>query len=123
MVTLDFSNVLGKFSQISQCEFEGLSDVVPIVEQNIFALENLIDEDKFEERYRDKCEYAAAVCAFYDYLCREGAKERIIVTMSGTAAANEDVQKRVPYAEDMKDRALNAVSAVLKDKEFIFRSV
>lgn len=122
MIEIDYSNVLEIFTKISLCDDDQANRAEPIIKDSISCLEKLIDEDRYTEEHTEKCEYTAAVWAFYSYLCAEGARERMIVTMSGKAASDEDISKRIPYAQKLKEQALRSVGDILKNNEFVFRT-
>lgn len=120
---LDFSKVLAKFCQIAHADDNCLGDAVPIIQDSIFELEELIDDEKFSPEMADKCEYAAAAMAFYDYVCIGGAREKIIVSLWGKAESSEDFSNREKYAKKVKDNAVRAIRNITKDNEFLFKAI
>ena len=123
MISLDFTNVFDKFRTISGCDDEKISENISLVEDEIFTLENLIDENRFDEKYRNKCEYAAAVSAFYNYLCKESAREKICLSEVGKVIINDDFSQKLSSAKELKKQALESISQIMVDNDFIFTAI
>ena len=121
MVRLDFSNVLTKFCQLSACPYERTAEIIPIVENAISMIEEIIDEEKFTDWAMPKCEYAAAAAATYRFVCRECTRERVICTRDGKASSDEDLQKRILPALELERLALVDIKGVIKDNGFLFK--
>ena len=123
MVKLDFSNVLTKFCQISGCPYERTAEVIPVIENGISMIEDIIDEDKFSEEDYPACEYAAATAAVYRFVCRECTREKIICTRNGNAySADEDFDRKIMPAFELEKYALEGIKHIIKDNGFLFRA-
>ena len=120
MATIDFSQVCTIFTELSGCDDDKLHENISIIENEIFTVENLIDDEKFTDSYKTVCEYCAAVCAYFDYLCKEGSKEKIVLSENGSVVSGEDYSKRIPFAETLRKNALRSISEILKDTDFLF---
>lgn len=126
MVNIDTSKVLELFQNLSECPSEKLTSLTPLVENSTFSVEGIIDENKYTDEYKSRCEYAAAAYAFYNYACREGAREKIICTLEGKMTSSENNQKaenKIRWAKELKIQSIVSISSILKDNDFLFKAI
>lgn len=117
---MDFNNIILIFQQLSGCGVEKINDNLPLINNAVSQLKGVIDEENLTAISIRQCEYAAAVCALYDFICKESAREKIVVTAGGKASANTDYSSRIDGAEKLKINALSAIKYLLKDNDFLF---
>lgn len=123
MVKLSFDNIVEQFVQLSGCSPQQTASIVGLIENAQRRISILLDEKKCSARSIASAEYAAAVYAFYDYVCACNAKEKIIVTLTGNASANTDYKSRIESAKDLRESALKAIEPVMLGCDFLFRTV
>ena len=123
MVKLSFDNIAEQFEQLSGCEASEVTANIGIIENAQRRISALLDEKKCSARSIASAEYAAAAYAFYDYVCAQNAKEKIIVTLTGKASANTDYKCRIESAKDLRESALRAIEPVMLGCDFLFRTV
>lgn len=120
---LDMSNVLIIFKQLSGCPESVVNSEIPMVQTAIFKLNDLLDFDKIKPCDIPACEYAAACCAVYDYVCKEACKEKLITNAEGKASLKDDLTHRIPAALELKLSALEAIRALTVNTDFLFETI
>lgn len=120
---IDFTNVMLMFKQMSGLDDEDINGEMNLIQNAIWEIENAVCEEKLMISDYPKCEYAAACTAFYDYVCKRAAQEKIITTAEGRAASSEDYSKRISSALKLKITALSRLNGIIKDTEFIFSTM
>lgn len=120
---LDFNNILLTFQQMSGCDAEKMNGQIPLIRNAVSRLEDRLDMEKVAEEDCPRCEYAAACMAMYDFVCKEAARDKIIVTAEGKASSSEDLAGKIPAAERLKNSALESLAGILKDEDFLFETV
>ncbi|MBR1740207.1 MAG: hypothetical protein IJ737_07930 [Ruminococcus sp.] len=120
---MDFNNILLTFQQLSGCPADRINGELPLVQSSVFQVEAILDYGKVKAIDIPRCEYAAACCAVYDFVCREACKEKIITTPDGFASSNQDFTGRIPAAQKLKNSALAQIGSIVKDNGFLFRTM
>lgn len=123
MVRLSFENVVSQFTQISGCGVDEVNSCIGIIENAWRRLCAVLDESKCSSGGIASGEYAAAAYAFYDYVCAQGAKDKIICTLAGKASADTDYTRRVESARVLRDSALEVVKPFMLGCDFLFKGV
>ncbi|MBR1862787.1 MAG: hypothetical protein IJ806_01695 [Ruminococcus sp.] len=120
MHMLDPDNVKTMFMQLSGCEDTRLGQQEALINSAISSLEERLDREKAVGEEIQRCEYAAACCAVYDYVCKECAAERTVATPVGKAAVREDRNYRIDAARELKLMALEEIRALCSGTDFMF---
>lgn len=120
---IDFTNVMLMFQQMSGLGDEEINGEMNLIQNAIWEIENVLCEEKLVPSDYPRCEYAAACTAFYDYICKRAAQEKIITTAEGRAVSSEDYSKKISSALKFKITALSRLGGIIKDTEFIFSSM
>lgn len=120
---LDFNNVILQFQELSGCDIERINGLMPMIESSVYSLENLLDKERILPSDLRRCEYAAACMANYDFVCLEAGRDNIICTAEGKAVSSEDLTKRIAPALELKISALSAIGGLLKNNDFLFRTI
>jgi hypothetical protein len=115
---LDIEKVLLTFQQLAVCSNDEMNGVIPIVGSAMEYVESVVDGEKVGDENLPQMEYAAACVAFCDYVCREGARDRVTVTATGNADVNADFSSRVAAALELRKGAFKRLENVLADGEF-----
>lgn len=123
MVKLCFDNVVTQFTQLSGCDVEQVNANLGIIQNAWRRISQLLDDKKCSEKSVASAEYAAAAYAFYDYVCAENAKNKIICTMTGQASTNVDYKSRIESSRDLRDSALETIKPVMLGCDFFFETV
>ncbi len=123
MVKLSFENVVEQFTQLSGCDVEQVNSNIGIIENAWRRISILLDDKKSTADSVASAEYAAATYAFYDYICAENAKNKIICTLTGKASANVDYESRIASAKSLRDSALEAIRPFMLGCDFLFRTM
>lgn len=109
MVKLNQTNVISELRQLSGCTQAQVNDILFIVNNACHLISRLMDEKKCTMADIASAEYAAATVAFYEYICSENAKNKIICTLTGQASTNIDYKSRIESARNLRDSALEAI--------------
>ncbi len=120
---IDFTKVLLMFQQMSGLGDEEINSEISLIQNAIWEIENVLCEEKLVASDYPRCEYAAACTAFYDYICKRAAQEKIITTAEGKAVSSEDYSKKISSALKFKITALSRLGGIIKDTDFIFSSM
>lgn len=120
---LDMSNVMMIFKQLSGCPESVVNSELPTVHTAVFKLKAMLDFDKIKPCDIPSCEYAAACCAVYDYVCKEACKEKLITNAEGKASMKEDLTHRIPAAHELKLSALEAIRGLTASTDFLFEAI
>ncbi len=120
---IDISNVILIFQQMSGLDNEQINGELSLIQNAAWEIENVLAEEKLMTSDYPRCEYAAACTAFYDYICKRAAQEKIITTAEGKTVSNEDYSKRISSALKLKITALCRLDGIIKDTEFIFSTM
>lgn len=119
-MNLNYDNTALMFAQLSGCGLSRVNNNQPIIENAIFMISNIIDTSAVRDCDMPRCEYAAAVYALYDFVCKEAAREKILVTQVGQADLNDDHKCRIDAAFKLKVSALDSIRDISKKSDFIF---
>lgn len=120
---INFTNVMFIFLQMTGLGDEEANREINLIHNAIWEIENVIYEEKLTVSDYPRCEYAAACTAFYDYICKRAAQEKIITNSEGRAVSSEDYSKKISSALKLKITALSRLDGIIKDTEFIFSSM
>lgn len=120
---IDFTNVMFIFLQMTGLGDEEANREINLIHNAIWEIENVIYKEKLTVSDYPRCEYAAACTAFYDYICKRAAQEKIITNSEGRAVSSEDYSKKISSALKLKITALSRLDGIIKDTEFIFSSM
>lgn len=120
---INFTNVMFIFLQMTGLGDEEANREINLIHNAIWEIENVIYKEKLTVSDYPRCEYAAACTAFYDYICKRAAQEKIITNSEGRAVSSEDYSKKISSALKLKITALSRLDGIIKDTEFIFSSM
>lgn len=123
MVKLSLDNVVQQFTQLNGGDTESAVDYIFILENAWRRVSVMIDDKKCTEKSVASAEYAAAACAFYDYVCAENAKRKVICSLTGQADTNIDYKSRIESAKQLRDSALEAIRPVMRSGDFVFKAM
>lgn len=123
MVKLSFDNVVQQFTQLSGGDVQTALDNIGIVENAWRRISVLLDDKRCTEKSVASAEYAAAACAFYDFVCADNAKQKLIYTLTGQASTNIDYKSRIESAKSLRDSALEVIKPVMLGCDFAFSAV
>ena len=123
MVRISFENVVSQFTQLSGCGVDEVNGNISIIENAWRRICALLDENKSCANSIASAEYAAAAYAFYDYVCAQHAKEKVICTLGGKASADVDYKSREESARLLRDSALEVIKPFMLGCDFLFRGV
>lgn len=122
MVKLSFNNVIQQFTQLSGCTVSEVNANLGILENAWRRISVLLDDKKSTSKSVASAEYAAAAYAFYEYVCAEHAKNKIICTLAGKASADTSYKSREESAKALRDSALDAIKPVMLGCDFLFKA-
>lgn len=122
MINLDYNNILLTFQQLSGCTVEKINENLPLIDSAKYEIESIIDEKKVTQADFQRCEYAAAVAAFYDYICKQSVCDKIVVTESGNALKSEDYSQKIQAVLQLKNSALTNLREIAVDNDFFFKA-
>ena len=123
MVKLSLNNVVDQFRQLSGCDADEVNANLGIIRNSVSRVSVSLDDKKSSERGVKSAEYAAAACAFYDYICAEHAKNRIFCTLTGNASQDTNYKSRIESAKSLRDSALEAIKPIMLGCDFVFRTM
>ena len=123
MIKLSLENVIAHFNRLSGCTPEQTTENLGLIENSYHMLSRLLDDRKCTSADITSAEYAAAACAFYDYVCKENARNKVICTLSGKASADVAYESRVRSAQSLKESALEAIRPVTLGTDFLFKAM
>ena len=123
MVKLSLNNVVGHFRQLSGCDADEANANLGIIKNSVSRISVSLDDKKSSESSVQSAEYAAAACAFYDYVCAEHAKSRIFCTLTGSASQDTNYNSRIESAKSLRDSALEAIKPITLGCDFLFRTM
>ena len=109
MIKINQTNVISIFRQLSDCTQTQANDVLYIISNACHIISRLMDESRCTTAEVSAAEYAAAAVAFYDYICKENARNKVICTLTGKASTNVDYKSRLESAKSLRDSALEQI--------------
>ena len=123
MVKLSLDNAVGHFRQLSGCDADEVNANLGIIKNSVRNISVRLDDKKCSEKEVQSAEFAAAACAFYDYICAEHAKSRIFCTLTGNASQDTNYKSRIESAKCLRDSAIEAIKPVMLGCDFVFRTM
>ena len=123
MVRISFENVVAHFTHLSGCDVDEVNTYISLIENAWRRISALLDEKKSSTGSIASAEYAAGAYAFYDYICTQHAREKIICTLSGKASADVDYKSRQEAARALRDSALEVIKPFMLGCDFLFKGV
>ena len=123
MVRISFENVVSHFTQLSDCDVDEVNSYIGLIENAWRRISALLDEKKASTGSIASAEYAAGAYAFYDYICTQHARDKIICTLGGKASADVDYKRREEAARALRDSALEVIKPCMLGCDFLFRGV
>lgn len=123
MVNLNQTNVISKFRQLSECSQAQANEAQFIVSNACHLISRLLDEKKCTTADIACAEYAAATVAFYDYVCKENAKDKVICSLTGKASANVDYKSRIESAASLRSSALEQLRPFTVSCDHLFMTM
>ncbi len=123
MVKLSLDNAVGHFRQLSGCDADEVNANLGIIKNSVRNISVKLDDKKISERGVQSAEFAAAACAFYDYICAEHAKSRIFCTLTGSASQDTNYKSRIESAKCLRDSALEAIKPLTLGCDFVFSTM
>lgn len=123
MVKLDQTSVIAEFRQLSGCSQQQANDSLFIINNACHLISRLLDEIKCTSADITAAQYAAATVAFYDFICSENARSKIICTLTGKASTDIDHKSRIESAKDLRDSALKAIKPCMLGCDHLFMAI
>ncbi len=120
---MDLNSITEIFKAISELpdsDVQNYSDTID--DARDFIEKRLISEPKTSADIK-RCEYAAACVAYYDYTILSIMKEKIGLTITGSATQTLNYNERLEGARELRNNALLRISDLTQDMDFIFASV
>ena len=123
LIKLSLENVIAEFTRLTGADSEQVTQELSLIENAFHLINGLLDERKCTSGDISRAEYAAAAYAFYDYICKENAKNKVICTLTGKASADTSYRSRIESAASLKASALETIKPVTKGCDFIFKAM
>ena len=108
-----------KLTGIDEADYEQEN----LVENAAEFIENRLGRCLLSDSEVDRCEYAAAVCAVYDYVLARNLKEKVAVTQDGRAVFDYKDEGAVSAALALKKSALGSISSLIDRGNFKFSAI
>lgn len=121
-MNLNLSNITSRFSQISGVYGDDLSSCREFISHGKYLLEKLIVVNPCDEEI-PICEYCAACCGYYSFVCAMVAKPKHQVTANGIYSTAKADSSLVASAKLLKEQALMSISHLTEDFNFVFTGV
>lgn len=86
-------------------------------------MESRITHRLLSETEVDRCEYAAAVCAVYDYILARNLGEKIFITQDGRAVYDYKDEGSISAAYELKKSVLQSISSIIDKENFKFSAI
>lgn len=118
---LDRTKIKNYFIQLAGLDASEFSQQ-PIIENAAEYIEQRIIAEDMDVQQKSRCEYAAAVCAVYDYVLGRDLTERIVVTRDGRAVGDFSDEGTVSAAYKLKQSVLGSVKDLIGG-DFSFSAV
>lgn len=113
-------NIFKAISELSDIDVQNYSDTIDdardFIEKKLISLPESLED-------LQRCEYAAACVAYYDYTILSIMKERRGMTITGSATQAFNNNERLEGARELRNNALLRISDLTQDMDFIFTSV
>ncbi len=120
MDLVSITDVFQSISELSDSDVQNYSDTIDDAKN--FIEKKLISIPKSPEDIK-RCEYAAACVAYYDYTILSLMKEKRGITLTGSATETFNHNERLEGARELRNNALERISDLTQDMDFIFASV
>lgn len=120
MDLVSITDVFQSISELSDSDVQNYSDTIDDAKN--FIEKKLISIPKSSEDIK-RCEYAAACVAYYDYTILSLMKEKRGITLTGSATETFNHNERLEGARELRNNALERISDLTQDMDFIFASV
>lgn len=120
--TLNTENITGIFKQITGltdddfCQQKLISNSKSYVESRIIPRELSTEQT-------DRCEYAAAVHAVYDYTLEKLLSDRIVISQSGKAVSQYCENSMLEAAYSLKKSVFGSMKDLILDDGFTFETM
>lgn len=109
---LDRTKIKSYFIKLSGLDASEFSQQ-PMIENAAEYIEGRITANELSAEQKARCEYAAAVCAVYDYVLGRDLSERIVVTRDGRAVDDFSDDGAVSAAYKLRESVLGSVKDLL----------
>lgn len=120
MDLVSITDVFQSISELSDSDVQNYSDTIDdaknFIEKKLISIPTSPDDIK-------RCEYAAACVAYYDYTILSLMKEKRGITLTGSATETFNHNERLEGARELRNNALERISDLTQDMDFIFASV
>lgn len=114
------TDVFQSISELSDSDVQNYGDTIDdaknFIEKKLISIPTSPDDIK-------RCEYAAACVAYYDYTILSLMKEKRGITLTGSATETFNHNERLEGARELRNNALERISDLTQDMDFIFASV
>lgn len=94
-----------------------------ILENAAEYIEHRITRRMLSEAQADRCEYAAAVCAAYDYILSRNLEEKIVITQDGNAVLDYKDDGSISAALELKKSVLDSIQNIIRTDNFSFSAI
>lgn len=122
MLQLNHLNIKKYFLKLTGITEENY-DQENIIENSAEYIESRVSRHILSDSQVDRCEYAAAVCATYDYILSRNLKEKIAVTQDGRAIYDYKDEGAVSSAYELKKSVLESISNLIRKDDFKFSAI
>lgn len=119
MVQLNKINVTDFFLRLTGITAEDFSQHA-IIDNSVSYIENRLAVDTLTESQQERCEYAAAVHAVYDYILTRNLTEKITVSQSGKVINQNYRDYSITAAYELKKSVFDSIKSLVGDDGFTF---
>lgn len=123
MKRLNYENIVEEFKKLSGLGDDAHPELLTPVLHNTFILEREIDESRCTKDDYRSLEYAAAVCAYYEYIMGEKARYIMAQRQLGIFPETEKYDTQMDYLKKLRLQVLAEVAHLLTDGSFLFMLV
>lgn len=120
---MDLNSITDIFQSISELPDSDVQNYGDTIADAADFIEKKLITVPVSEEDIQRCEYAAACVAYYDYTILSLMKEKRGITITGSATENFNHNERLEGARELRKNALTRISDLTKDMDFIFTSV
>ncbi len=120
---MDLDSITDIFQSISELSDSDVQNYRDTIDDAKDFIEKKLITDPVSSEDITRCEYAAACVAYYDYTILSLMKEKRGITLTGSATETFNHNERLEGARELRNNALERISDLTQDIDFIFTSV
>ena len=118
MLQLNKIKVTDYFLRLTGIPAEDFSQYA-IIDNSVSYIENRL-KDTLSESQQERCEYAAAVHAVYDYILTRNLNEKIVVSQNGKVVNQAYQDYSITAAYELKKSVFDSIKDIIGDNSFTF---